>query len=245
MTKKLSDAQLKRNARVKAKKRAAQAKADKRLTAKLERAEKNLLKRLDSLNHSKARGKVLEKQRASVARQTVELIEDRKSANRKAYKSSIMETIKGFSSDIFSDFLAFTGALTGDESPFFTATSSKTRTREHYEKVTTLLICPNMPPMRGKDIGVTPNGMIVEQALLEAQKVIDQFTTRNDAIGLDFAIANTIDYDTATKHFSFQDHKATNAAKWFIANIRKMSEDKGRANLDIVFPLNMHILKKV
>ena len=245
MTKKLTPAELKKSQKRKAKARAEQAKRDKKITAKLARLEKAALSRIKKLENSKARGKTLARQSESAAAQLVEYTQLRETYKRAPIKKGFIATLFSSPAQLLADFLAISAAtITGYDSLPYSATTSKPRSRAGYKELTTIEICPEFAPMMGKDIGVTERGKIVERAMLDAQKAFDMFATRNDVIACDFPIASKINYanGNSTMHYSFMDAKAPNACKHYIDKLQRMGENPDTANVEIVFPINLHLL---
>lgn len=247
MTKKLTPRELEKSRKHKAKARAEQAKQDKKITAKLAKLEKAALARIKKLENSKARGKTLARQSESVAAQLVEYTQLRERYKRAPIKKGFIETLFSSPAQLLADFLAISAAtIAGYDDVPYSATTSKPRSRAGYKELTTIEICPEFAPMMGKDIGVTDRGKIVERAMLDAQKAFDMFATRNDVITCDFPIASKINYadGTSAMHYSFIDSKAPNACKHYIDIISRMNENPATANVEIVFPINLHLLIK-
>lgn len=245
MTRKLTPSELKKSQAHKRKARAAQAKRDKAITKKLASAEKRLAARAKKLKSSKARGKTLERQRVSIAAQAVELIELRRSYKRKEKTTGLFSTIINAGNDFIADFLALSSPFTG-ESPLYSASSTLKRTRKGYQKLFSLEILPDSLPIAGKLVGVSERGKLVESAILEACRVMSEYSTsRDDNIGLDFAISSSINYPNgrSSMHYSFVDHGVNGAGKYYVDKIAGMGKHADTANTEIVFPIYIHLLR--
>lgn len=247
MTKKLTERELKKSAASKKKKRKAQAALDKRITRALDRLEKKAQERIEKLKNSKARGKTLQKQTESVALQVADLVATREAVGRKSAKKGFWETFMSAPATLLADFLSINAPTVSEHigNAYRVITGGK-RTRINYEYYLTIQVCPDMPPMFGKDVDVTPRGVIVANAIRDAQKIIDEYTNRNDVVGIDFAISSVINYPDkkSTMHVSFQDASPVRAHEYFVEKLQGMVNNEYLANVEIVFPINLQIMKR-
>lgn len=218
----------------------------KKITKMLKKMESIALSKISKLKNSKARGKTLIKQRESTASYVAYFVKERDAHNRKTFKKGFFEKFIAAGSEFLSDFSALSAPIINGK-PLYSSSTTNPRSRAGYKELVTIEICPDFAPMQGKYIGVSERGVIVEQAMLAAQKAFNSLSTnRSDIVTCDFPLASRINYPDGrgTQHYSFIDARIGGACLHYIKKMQEMANGKDTANVEIVFPINLHLLIK-